>query len=59
SDANVDGFEASVPDDDGRLYYKPIDERYTYIRMFQHIDKNYQNIKLHDIVIYLSLISYH
>ncbi|CAG8734362.1 22863_t:CDS:2 [Cetraspora pellucida] len=59
SDANVDGFEAPVPDDDGRLYYKPIDERYTYIQIFQQIDKNYQNIELHKIVIYLSLISYY
>ncbi|CAG8621939.1 16833_t:CDS:2 [Cetraspora pellucida] len=33
SDVNVDGFEASEPNDDGRLYYKSIDERYTYIRI--------------------------
>jgi len=57
-DATVDVFEAP-PLEDGRLFYGPMDDRYAYIRTFQKVDQNHQNIELHDIVIYLSLNSYH
>lgn len=58
-DAITDVEITPKPDEDGHIFFADIDERFQFIRLFQQIETNEKKLELHDIVINLSITSFH
>ncbi|CAG8786318.1 16843_t:CDS:1, partial [Racocetra fulgida] len=57
-EATTETFETIKPLNN-RIFYEPLDKRFTYFRLFQEIENRGDKLELHDVILTFEVTSYH